>query len=281
MPTWLLTRSRVFTGMAALCLVCWLVLAFSAPVFAAEGDDGTIEPCTSCHTAEGDAWLNSMHATEAPDSMGDPSGASCVDCHGLYVKGHPAEGTINLSVDSGQCESCHTDTYAEWQHTQHAGEGVQCISCHSPHSQDLRLTDETLCESCHREAIEDPLHTAHWDGDVSCTNCHMNGAALPNSIASTDANLAMLAPTHDFTAISSTSCLECHRESVGNEAIALSEPSSEAAEPTEIDTQSSQQLATRMASLSISSVGLGLGFGSFFGIVFMLAAARFLARRES
>jgi formate-dependent nitrite reductase cytochrome c552 subunit len=233
---------------------------------------------------ESDAWLASPHVTVAPEAMGDPNGASCVDCHGPYVKDHPAAGTIRLSVDSAQCESCHTDTYAQWQHTQHAGEGVQCISCHSPHSQELRLTDETLCQSCHREAIADPLHTAHWDGDVSCTNCHMNGAAMSTAFAATEVNLALVAPTHDFTAISPESCLECHRETVGKgldgDAVArnTAQRSSLVAEP---NPQSSQRLAARMASVSIANLGLGLGFGSIFGIVFMLAAARFLSGRDS
>lgn len=280
MPIRLFTPSRILTVAAALCLGGWLVTASPTSALAADEDTPpTEETCTSCHTEESDAWLASPHANEAPNMMSSGDGASCVDCHGPYIKDHPAAGTIRLSVDSSQCESCHTDTYDQWEHTLHAGEGVQCISCHSPHSQQLRLTDEKLCKSCHREAVADPLHTAHWDSNVTCTNCHMDGAAMPQAIASTELDMALTTPSHDFISISATSCLDCHREDVGSASISTNPaPAEPAAE--EIGASSAQP-ALMLASVSIANLGLGLGVGGVLGIVFMLAAARFLPRRDS
>lgn len=239
--------------------------AVTSEAVPAEGDD----VCVSCHADESAAWEASPHGD------GEGGGASCVACHGEYVKGHPAEGPMSLKVDSSSCEGCHAKTFDQWSESHHAAEGVQCISCHKPHSQELRLTDETLCESCHRESVEDPFHTAHWEGDVTCTSCHLSDAPHTGAVASGDAAIGLaMAPTHDFTTVSSAKCLDCHREAVTQ---TTTEPTTVAASLplTTTDAASSEPTPLATATLSAANLGFGLGIGGILGIVFMLIAATY------
>ncbi len=93
-------------GLMAACLSAWTPSSLLAQSPAL--DDA--ETCVSCHQEESEAWEISPHGTVAPESAGETGGASCVDCHGEYVKGHPAEGPMSLSVDSSSCQDCHADS---------------------------------------------------------------------------------------------------------------------------------------------------------------------------
>ncbi len=91
--------------------------------------------------------------------------------------------------------------------------GIQCISCHLSHTQDLRVTSDQLCQTCHRDALQDPLHTAHWLGETPCTSCHVadSSPGTGEQLASSDPAVAVLtAPRHDFVAVSRHNCLDCH-----------------------------------------------------------------------
>jgi hypothetical protein len=264
-----------FRFVIAAALFGLLVAAIPGYASAQEATTPEDDRCTSCHSDEGEAWMASPHGVADPNVAGQSDGASCVDCHGPYIKGHPEEGTIQLSIASELCQDCHTDIYDQWMHTQHAGEGVQCISCHKPHSQELRLTDETLCQSCHREGLTDSLHIAHVDSDVTCTNCHMNGPTLASAVASTDAAAVPLhTPSHDFTLVSADNCLDCHREQVKNEDATVRLPA-----PVKIATRTDSKSATPWI-LSAANLGFGLGMGGVVGILFMLVAGTVFGRRE-
>ena len=113
----------------------------------------------SCHSGEKGTWQVAPHGEL--DEKGEPV-ATCATCHGEYVEGHPDEGMIPLATDSSACIDCHEQTASEWEGTIHAESGMQCISCHLSHTQDLRVTSDHLCRTCHREALQDPLHSAHW-----------------------------------------------------------------------------------------------------------------------
>lgn len=262
--------------LTALVTIALLLVATSAqPVFAQVDEPN--ETCISCHSEEGDAWESSAHGSVPAESIDMLGGASCVDCHGPYVKGHPAEGTVRLSVDSTLCQACHAETYDQWEHTQHAGEGVQCISCHTPHSQGLRLTDQVLCSSCHRDNLTDSLHTAHVDGDVNCTNCHMNGANYTGPLATTDIQVAALnLPTHDFVTVNAQNCLTCHRDDVDT-------PIATQSTTGQVDSNTATQDKATFVDdvLSIANLGFGIGIGGVLGILFMLFAATALQRNGS
>lgn len=252
----------------AVCLSGWTPSTLLAQTIT----DEETESCVSCHSEESAAWELSAHGSVHPESSGEAGGASCIDCHGEYIKGHPAEGPMSLKVDSSSCQDCHADTFEQWHDSLHASEGVQCISCHKVHSQQLRLTDETLCQSCHRESVNDPFHTAHWEGDATCTSCHLSEIAPIHSVEDGEQVIRIAAiASHDFTAVSGAKCLDCHSSDVtevrAQPLAAATVPVVSAATPTP------EPSLLASASLSIANLGFGLGIGGILGIIFMLVIA--------
>jgi hypothetical protein len=181
------------------------------------------------------------------------------------------------------CQDCHEDTFAQWEDSIHGLEDVQCISCHESHSQEMRLTDERLCESCHKESLTDSLHTAHWSTEATCTTCHM---AMGDEGAARAAG-EVPAPDHDFVTVSSTGCLDCHREDVKNGGAEVAAGTAKAASPQEI-AATNEELERRLdrertenkalTTLSVTNLGLGVGVGGVLGIVFMLLLVRYSGR---
>lgn len=256
----------------------------ATPLYADENDPPGADPCASCHSTETDAWLTSAHAVEAGDMTG-ATGATCAACHGEYSKGHPEDGAMELlTVDSAMCQNCHETLFDQWQHSIHAGEGVQCIGCHQVHSQELRLTDEELCRACHKESLTDSFHAAHWYVEVACTDCHMSPAAIPGQMVMAGNQANITAPIHDFTTVSSDNCLGCHRENVKNpddrldaQQLALAELRNEQQRANELDARltSAQQTTKSLQVLTPLNLGFGIGVGGILGILFMLFVARY------
>lgn len=250
----------------------------------AEGPE--TKPCSSCHSEEAAAWQRSLHAEQENGS----AGAACTDCHGEYVRGHPDEGMIPLVIDSSNCGDCHADTYDQWTHSLHAGEGVQCIGCHNAHDQELRLTDDKLCSSCHREAVDDPLHSAHWQSEVACTSCHLTGSPIQQSVASSDPLMAAsLTTSHDFVTVSAAMCLDCHRNDVqtpASENGTLVQAKDGLAQPVqpspelESKLQSVEKSNSFLAMLSTVNLGFGIGIGGILGILFVMVVATISKRSD-
>lgn len=288
---------------AVLSFACLALLSAEAAHAAPPAQEGTEVPMTleekqgcGCHSPEKESWQMSPHGQ--PDANGEPV-ATCATCHGEYVEGHPDEGVIPLATDSSACTDCHEQTAQEWEGTVHAEAGIQCISCHLSHTQELRVTSADLCQTCHRESLQDPLHTAHWLGETSCTSCHIaggseadtDGATGAAGIASSDPAAAALpmavalqgTPSHDFVSVSSRNCLDCHSKDVTelsgpvqNDFVVRNELMQTANQvPTLQAELSSAQQATRTLSLwQPVSLGLGIGIGGILGIGFVLLAVR-------
>lgn len=264
----------------ALILACLLRLALPLTVQAQTDEEGC-----GCHSAERSAWEMSTHGQMT--AAGAPV-ADCETCHGVYTRGHPEEDMIPLDADSSVCIACHDTIAHNWEKTVHAEAGVQCIGCHLAHSQDLRLSDADLCESCHRTTLEDALHTAHWLGDVTCISCHMadqaDQSATTGEQLAAEPSLAVTgAPRHDFIAVASDNCLECHARQV-HDAGANDDPDfvqrveiiEAAAEAPILRAQLSQaeQAARTSTVLAPMSLGFGVSIGGLLGIGFILLAAR-------
>ena len=293
----------------ALCLLFAILwLALPTPAYAQEGaaaaaaatvtasdaaapveDDEEVKPCTSCHEDEADSWMASAHAlTTDPDT--GLAVAQCTSCHGEYVRGHPDEALTPLIVDSSSCKGCHGGTFAQWDESIHGSEGVQCISCHQPHSQEMRLTDEGQCTACHQESLDDPMHTAHWEAETACTDCHMATLAPEAALALAHADgeaLASVMPTtnHDFVSVSAANCLGCHAEDVTLtqptayvQAVTTNRETSLALSDTKAELASAKQANRSLTIFSLANLGFGLGIGSILGIVFMVAFIRFGSR---
>ncbi|MBI1296001.1 hypothetical protein GC175_13690 [bacterium] len=268
---------------AIFALVGMLLVLMTSAAFAQSSDAGDdVQPCESCHSMEAEGWMASTHAV-IPDGGGEPY-ATCEDCHGAYVKGHPDEGVVALRVDSSMCQDCHINTFEQWEGTIHAEANVQCISCHVAHSQELRLTDETLCRACHQESLTDSFHTTHWYAEAACSDCHMSPSEISGAMAMTDNIGHLAAPTHDFTSVSPDNCLDCHRESVGasNEHfgvrdLALADLRTEKQRVAELDArlEAANQTSYTMQVMTPITLGFGIGVGGMLGIIFMLFAARY------
>ena len=230
------------------------------------------ETCAECHTEETDAWQESPHA-QTIDDAGDIHGATCEDCHGLYVADHPDEGVMQLTVDSSPCQKCHSRTYQEWEGTIHAENGVQCIGCHLSHSQHFRVSDERLCASCHRERLD----TAHGQSGVSCVDCHLS-STNPHEVAyisPDDGEAKIPEPSHDFTAVVSKDCVNCHGQEVHQEDIArvsnVVSASAPGCEPALVARlESAEQTNKSLMTITPASLGLGLGIGGMLGVISML-----------
>lgn len=244
-----------------------------------------------CHSPEKESWQISPHGQMTAE--GKPV-ATCATCHGEYVDGHPEKGMIPLATDSSACTTCHKQTADEWKGTVHAEAGIQCISCHLSHTQDLRVTSDQVCETCHRDSVQDPLHTAHWLGEAGCTSCHMAGgtAASPHgttqSVASSDPAAAVEAmipnaPKHDFVSVSSTKCLDCHSKDVTvldgpiqADFVVRNDLMQTANQVPQLQAElvSAQQVNRALSLWQPVSLGMGIGIGGILGIAFVLVVVR-------
>lgn len=280
----------VLASLLGLALLCWATPAWAETL---PPDDD--RPCADCHETENEAWHASPHATTIDPLTGN-SGATCTDCHGDYIEDHPRTGVMTLAVDSTICADCHSPTFEQWEGTTHAEADVECTSCHLSHSQTLRLTDEALCISCHKEPVADRFHTAHWVGQVACTDCHLT-TPTHEALASSETGLAwtvglatgFAAPSHDFVSVSAQECLECHRtdvESVSwltdDAAKAQVQLLGKAKQASTLSTQlqAAESQVRTLGVMTPVALGLGVSFGGFLGIVFMLLISRWETKKE-
>jgi len=237
------------------------------------------QPCAECHTEEAATWQGSPHAAILPDSDG-LSSATCENCHGEYIEGHPDTGTMTLMADSSVCRQCHTDTAREWQDSLHAQEGVQCIGCHLSHSQTLRLTDQTLCTACHQNPhLTDATYQS---GDAGCLDCHSITSGH-QAITQAGSVYCLPQPDHNIQPATSLNCLTCHPQQTIHQAtsplqgmqVAARPPAIEAADNSQPDQlrqlQEAEQKIGALQQLTVFSLGAGLGLGALLGIIFMLA----------
>ena len=207
---------------------------------------GTTTDCTVCHTEYQMTWENGAHGQAGSDPVfldewtkqGKPgaclvchttgydpatatfkeNGVTCQACHGEAPADHPKSP---MPVDSSPdlCGRCHSDTrfgWQDWKVSTHYQRGMDCTTCHDPHSASLKkingprgeaaTTDDVsaLCINCHKEHSMDFPYTAHNQKGVSCVDCHVN------HLESQD-NAAHTVPDHSFNA-SLDSCNTCHAE---------------------------------------------------------------------
>ncbi len=219
------------------------------------------QDCASCHTEFADEWKNGPHGQAVSDPVFtaewekqgkpgaclvchttgyDPSsgtwlhdGVSCEACHGPMKEGHPQE-PMPVDRTSDLCARCHSDArfnWGDWQQSTHYQRGMDCVTCHDPHSASLKITkslDGTnqykdasqLCVTCHKDVSMDFPYSQHHQKGVSCIDCHVTHTI-------TDPNTAHTVPDHSFKA-NIASCNTCHAQQMhtNNEATGTSAPAS-------------------------------------------------------
>ena len=204
------------------------------------------DDCVSCHTEYQMTWESGAHGQAGDDpvfledwtNQGKPGaclvchttgfdpetatykagGVTCEACHGPANPEHPKEPmAVDRSPDL--CGRCHSDTrfgWQDWTVSTHYQRGMDCATCHDPHSASLKTVDvpfgserptdavSQLCINCHKEYSMDFSYTSHHKQGISCVDCHVKH--LEN-----DERAAHTVPDHSFNA-SLQSCNTCHSQ---------------------------------------------------------------------
>ena len=179
------------------------------PIFLAEWtEQGKPGACLVCHTTGYDPATATYEA----------EGVTCEACHGPAPADHP-KSPMPVDRSTDLCGRCHSDTrfgWQDWKVSTHYQRGMDCATCHDPHSASLKkaagprdaqpATDEIslLCINCHKEHSMDFSYTSHNQKGVSCVDCHVNHLGNDDRTAHT-------VPDHSFNA-SLASCNTCHAE---------------------------------------------------------------------
>jgi hypothetical protein len=183
------------------------------PVFVAEWTkQGKPGACLVCHTTGYDPATATY----------EQAGVTCEACHGAANPDHP-KSPMPVDRSTDLCGRCHSDTrfgWQDWKVSTHYQRGMDCATCHDPHSASLKSVsanvagsnpaDEIsqLCINCHKEHSMDFPYTSHHQKGVSCVDCHVNHLENAERAAHT-------VPDHSFNA-SLQSCNTCHGEQMHN-----------------------------------------------------------------
>ncbi len=231
------------------------------PVFVKDWtDQGKPGACLVCHTTGYDPAT----ATWEADSV------SCQACHGDAPADHPKTPMpVNRSPDL--CGRCHSDTrfgWQDWQGSTHYQRGMNCTTCHDPHSASLKLTSprdgtgfsdaSALCINCHQEATMNFPYTPHSQEGVTCVDCHLEHIETQERMAHT-------VPDHSFKASLET-CNSCHAQQMHEKADAISTGESTPATVAEV----SAQIEAAQVSSEPTPVS-PMGYASLAGLVGLAA----------
>jgi predicted CXXCH cytochrome family protein len=199
--------------------------------------------CIACHTEFAKEWANGPHGKAVSDpkfveewsKQGKPGacmvchvtnydpatgtwqqdGVACEACHGPMKADHP-KSAMPVDRSPDLCARCHSDTrfgWQEWQGSTHFQRGMNCTTCHDPHSASLKITKafsgntqysdaSQLCVTCHKDVSMDFPYSVHQKQGVTCINCHVTHTEKSPA----DAHAA---PDHSFKA-NLDSCNTCH-----------------------------------------------------------------------
>ena len=205
----------------------------------------TSSDCAVCHTEYQMTWQNGAHGQAGSDPIfleewtkqGKPgaclvchttgydpatatykeAGVTCEACHGPAPADHP-KTPMPVDRTTDLCGRCHSDTrfgWQDWKVSTHYQRGMDCATCHDPHSASLKKvagprvgeqTDEVsqLCINCHKEYSMDFSYTSHHQQGISCVDCHVKHLENAERTAHT-------VPDHSFNA-SLASCNTCHAQ---------------------------------------------------------------------
>ncbi len=243
--------------------------AFSAPIFQRDWTQlGSQVSCLECHTTGFNA--SSGKYAEA--------GVTCEACHGPFQPDHP-EQPMPITPNADLCGTCHKSTTDEWRASIHGQKGIQCQSCHNPHSQNPKADTVTaLCTTCHQERGGSFTHSTHANAGLECSNCHM--FTTPR----TSDPIQGLVPTGHTFSVGSDACIACHQDTVHtrDEIVKLT---GEVAQLSTVDTATLEQQVQDQAGLikdlkaqSTNRLYIGLVQGAIVGILTGGAAAWVVSR---
>jgi predicted CXXCH cytochrome family protein len=245
---WHLNRLVIAVSLALVAAAATLVIARAQDPTPADPNNPVLPstpPCVACHTEFATEWQHGPHGKAASDPVfiddwtkqGKPGaclvchvtgydpasgtwqedGVACEACHGGLVDGHPKE-PMPIDRQPELCARCHSDVrfgWQEWQGSTHFQRGMNCATCHDPHSASLKVviprdgsaqfTDASqLCITCHKDVSMDFPYTQHQQQGVTCIDCHVKHSETTPPEAHT-------IPDHSFNA-NLNSCNACHSD---------------------------------------------------------------------
>jgi len=206
----LLLASGLLVGLISLSLLAGSAGASPRPQ---EATTPTVTPeptappkaCFECHPDKHVSWLESPHAHSFEDPIFqegwvkmehsgecllchkatydkasdtyESEGVSCEACHGQGDPDHPP-ARISVRSDEEYCGTCHPTTLGEARLSGHSTEnGVRCVDCHDPHSQEVLFENPNdMCKNCHSAddlgEMEEALSHLHFRDNIPCASCH-------------------------------------------------------------------------------------------------------------
>ena len=177
------------------------------------------ETCKTCHEEIYKNFETTPHWKTTLKGHGEIEG--CEGCHGpgqAHVEGSGDKSKIfrfagaDSKEVSKRCLTCHEfgEEHANFDRSEHNQNGVNCVSCHSPHHANepqylLVEKQPELCYGCHTEVKQDfsrPFRHRVDQGLVECTDCHnQHGGFLTKQLRATAAQDQV--------------CFKCHADKAG------------------------------------------------------------------
>ena len=208
-------------AVGGLALLLFFGLSPGTAGAAAEGAEKTTPSCSDCHD-QAKAFASNPHA-RGKTQKGEVPNLVCTPCHGdgtLHMDGGGEKEKITKPVGrcgAEICLECHDKTTkcVSMHAGKHANsETVNCLSCHSIHSSELRARnllakkELDLCAGCHQTQAASfrnkPYGHRIGRGGMECSTCHQ-----PHG--STNAGCEVAKLTKSGEAI----CVSCHADKKG------------------------------------------------------------------
>jgi hypothetical protein len=230
--------------------------AVTDPAFlAAWQAQGSPNECLSCHTTGFDQSTGTWEA----------DGITCDACHTMPANSSSHPEQVMGTDSSGRfCGTCHVDTHAEWEISEHGANEMSCVRCHNPHTTEMRVSEvQQLCQNCHTEESHFYSFTGHAEQGLLCTDCHLR-------VSDSTPGEGHGKRSHTF-AVDLETCSKCHDAEMHAPAEPMSAGTS--AEPVimgaaaTISEAKPANLAEQPGRVSPFSLAAMAGVGLVFGIV--------------
>jgi predicted CXXCH cytochrome family protein len=245
--------------------------AITDPVFQAEWTkQGKPGACLVCHVTNYDPATGTWQS----------DGVSCEACHGPMKADHP-KSPMPVDITPQLCARCHSDTrfdWQDWQGSTHYQRGMNCTTCHDPHSASLKITRSLtsgtayndasqLCVNCHKDVSMNFPYSVHQKQGVTCIDCHVTHTEKAPADAHT-------VPDHSFKA-NLGSCNACHADQMhsASQAAGTTQPASAAGS----NTQPVEQAGLSPAPSAVSPIGYA-GLAGLIGLAGGMVMAPWLEK---
>lgn len=160
---------KVLAGLAVMLALLGILLAVPGQqVQASDVAETGADQCATCHKPMYELWSVSKHGA---------GGLDCQVCHKLETGAgeHPFDLSFSTEPEELTCAVCHAEVTADWVSSRHGEVGMQCVSCHNPHSQQQKPLEgnQTTCENCHRDQKDAMHNSTHMAAGANCVTCHL------------------------------------------------------------------------------------------------------------